>query len=76
MNLMEKYLGEGLTKPKVFKKIMEVLKGSDWMSVEEISAKATLPISQHGLEAHIKELVNKGKLDETMRKGKYVYKIK
>ncbi len=55
---------------------MNILNSSDWMSVDEISAKASLPISKHGLEAHILELVKKGKVDETMKKGKYVYKIK
>ena len=76
-NKIKGILGEvGLTKPKIFKKIMNILSGSDWMSVDEISAKAVLPMSKHGLEAHIMELVKKGKLDDTMKKGKYVYKIK
>lgn len=75
-DLIEKYLGEtGLTKPKIFKKVIGVLSGSDWMSVDEISAKAVLPISKHGLKAHIMELVRKGKVQETMKKGKYVYKV-
>jgi len=81
MNLIDKYLVEnivdeevkGLTKPIIFKKVMSII-GNDWMDIDQISVKAKLPISKHGLGAHILELVNKGKLKESMKKGKYIWR--
>lgn len=63
----------GITKPIIFKKVLGILT-DEWMAMDDINKQAKLPISQQGLEAHIQELVKKGKVKESMWKGKNQYK--
>ncbi len=74
MDLIEKYIGEGVTKKFIINGILNSL-SDKWQSGKEISIKSKLPMSQHGIEAHIAELVRKNKVKETMQKGKSVYKV-
>jgi len=68
--LIEKYLGEakGLRKDEVFKGLLNVLNNTP-MNIDQIFKEAKLPISKNGLIAHIEELVKKGKVKESMKKG-------
>jgi predicted transcriptional regulator len=72
--LIEKYIGEGrgLRKTDIFKKVLNVL-GNDGMDIDQISKAVNLPIAKQGLQAHIEELVKKGKVTERMKKGKYIW---
>lgn len=75
MDLVDKYLGE-LTKKQVFGVINKALAGGDWMDIDSIAKKAVgFPMSKMGIEAHIRELVRKGKAKESIKKGKAIYKI-
>lgn len=73
MDLIEKYIGEGkgLRKTEIFKKIIDVC--NNWMDIDQLDKAVKLPISKQGLQAHIEELVKKGKLSERMKKGKYIW---
>lgn len=78
MDLVEKYLGQvnELTKKQVFNAIERNIGGGDWMDMSTIEVKmAGFPMSKMGIEAHIRELVRKGKAKESIKKGKAIYKI-
>jgi hypothetical protein len=77
MDLIEKYLGVNeLTKKQVFGTLTRALSNGDWMSIDDIAKKVVgFPMSQHGLQAHLMELVRKGKAQESMKRGKYIYKM-
>lgn len=75
MELIEKYLGEGkgLTKADILKKLNGIL-GKEWMNIDQISAKAQLPIAKDGLKAHLVEFARKGKFKEDINRGKAIWR--
>jgi hypothetical protein len=66
-----------LTKQKVFAALNTALSGQgDWMTIDDIAKKIpAFPMSKHGLEAHLRELVGNKKAKESIKKGKAIYKL-
>ena len=84
MDLIDKYLGEetvclndgkNLTKKQVFGALTRALASGEWKNIDDIAKEAQFPMSTHGLQAHMMELVRKGKAKESMKRGKYIYKM-
>lgn len=79
MKIIKKFNEESineLTKKDVFTAIEKRLGGNDWMDMSVIGLKMNgFPMSKMGVEAHIRELVRKGKAKESIKRGKAIYKI-
>jgi hypothetical protein len=65
-----------LTKKQVFGALTKALASGEWMSIDDIAKKAVgFPMAKMGMEAHMRELVKKGKARESIKRGKAIYKL-